>query len=99
MELGSYFLFLQEQIKDIIIIECVGRQSGSRLLSMVVINLQNCTWCAFPSMRAKRMRSWHISKSTFHGVCNGDVSLAQGDDEGTWPRSVCGSASIKKKIF
>jgi hypothetical protein len=27
------------------------------------------------------------------------VSLAQGDDEGTWPRSVCGSASIKKKIF
>jgi hypothetical protein len=59
-------------------IECVRRQSGSRLPSMVVIDLQNCTWRTSPFMRAKRMRRWQISKSTSRGVCNGDVTLAPG---------------------
>jgi hypothetical protein len=59
-------------------IECVRRQSGSRLPSMVVVNLQNCTWRTPPFMRAKRTRRWHISKSTSHGTCNGDVTLACG---------------------
>ena len=28
--------------------------------------------------RAKRTRRWHISKSTSHGACDGDVTLAAG---------------------
>ena len=59
-------------------IECVRRQSGSRLPSMVVVvHLQNCTWRTSPFMRAKRTRRWHISKSTSHGACNEDVTLAR----------------------
>ena len=46
-------------------IECVRRQSGPRLPSMVVVHFQNCTWRT-SSMRAKRTRRWHISKSTSH---------------------------------
>jgi hypothetical protein len=52
---------------------------GSRLPSMVVVHLQNCTWRTSPpcrTMRAKRTRRWHISKSTSRGVCNGNVTLA-----------------------
>jgi len=52
-------------------IECVRRQS-------VVVHLQTCTWRILPLMRAKRTRRWHISKSTSHGACNGDVTLAPG---------------------
>jgi len=44
---------------------------------MVVVHLQNCTWCASSFMRAKRTRRWHISKSTSHGACNEDVTLAR----------------------
>ena len=58
--------------------KCVRRQSGSRLPSMVVVHLQICTCRTFPFMRAKRTRRWHISKSTSHGACNGDVTLAPG---------------------
>ena len=57
-------------------IECMRRQSGSRLPSTVVISLQNCTWRTSPFMRAKRTQRWHISKSTSHCACNGDVTLA-----------------------
>jgi hypothetical protein len=35
------------------------------------VHLQKCTWRTSTSMRAKRTRRWHISKSTCHGVCNG----------------------------
>jgi len=59
-------------------IECVRRQSGSRLPWMVVVHLQTCTWRTSPFMRAKRTRRWYISKSTSHGACNGDVTLAPG---------------------
>jgi hypothetical protein len=59
-------------------IECVRWQSGSRLPWMVVVRLQTCTWRTSPFMRAKRTRRWHISKSTSHGACNGDVTLAPG---------------------
>jgi hypothetical protein len=38
MELGSYFLFLQEQIKDIIIIISCSRPTFDRFL--VVVSLQ-----------------------------------------------------------
>ena len=58
-------------------IECVRRQSGSRLPWMVVITSQNCTWRT-SLMRAKRTRRWHISKSTSRGECNGDVTLEPG---------------------
>jgi tetratricopeptide (TPR) repeat protein len=34
-------------------IECVRRQSGSRLSSMVVIHLQTCTWRTSPSPRGR----------------------------------------------
>jgi len=59
-------------------IECVRRQSGSRLSSMVVVHLQTCTWRTSTFMRAKRTRRWHISKSTCHGVCNGNATLVPG---------------------
>jgi hypothetical protein len=40
-------------------IECVRRQSGLRLPSMVVVQLQNCTWrTSLFLMRAKRTRRW-----------------------------------------
>jgi acid phosphatase class B len=43
----------------------------------VVVHLQTCTWRTSPFMRAQRTRRWHISKSISHGVCDGDVTLAQ----------------------
>ncbi len=33
------------QYRRVWMIECVRRQSGSRLPWMVTINFQNCTWC------------------------------------------------------
>ena len=43
-------------------IECVRRQGGSRLPSMVVEDLHDYTWRTSPSRRGKRTQSWHISK-------------------------------------
>ena len=39
-------------------IECVRRQSGSRLPSMVVKDLHDYAWRTSPYMRAKRARRW-----------------------------------------
>jgi hypothetical protein len=57
-------------------IECVRRQSGSRLPSMVVIHLQNCTWRTSPSMQenaalahVKEHLSWHVQRG--RGTCAG----------------------------
>jgi hypothetical protein len=55
--------------------ECVRRQSGSKLSSMVVMHLQNCTWRT--SLDAGREdAALAISKSTSRGVCNGDMTVA-----------------------
>jgi hypothetical protein len=61
MELGSYFLFLQEQIKDIIII--------SQLLKRQVQQLLKCQ--VLPSLRLQRCHRAHPRRRRrfHHGVC------------------------------
>jgi hypothetical protein len=59
-------------------IECVRRQSGSWLPSMVVKDLHDYTWRTSPSRRGKRTQRWHMSKSTSRWLCKGDVTLAPG---------------------
>ena len=45
-------------------------------------------------MLAKRTRRWHISKSTSHGVCDGDVPLAPGVGK-RWARTRrCSRAAV-----
>jgi hypothetical protein len=47
--------------------------------SMGVLNLQNCTWRISPFDAGQEgTRRWHISKSTSHGVCYKNVTLALG---------------------
>jgi len=59
MELGSYFLFLQEQIKDIIII-VVRMALSSGFLFMVV----SCTWSCSMRLWALRMPTLLGNKTT-----------------------------------
>jgi len=56
-------------------IKCVKRQSGSRLPSMVVIDLHHCTWRTSPLRRGQE-DTWRARlKEHLLGVRNGDVTL------------------------
>jgi hypothetical protein len=48
MELGSYFLFLQEQIKDIIIISKVGLLAAKAAALRINLNVLGCGIVAAP---------------------------------------------------
>jgi hypothetical protein len=79
MELSSYFLFLQEQIKDIIITYFLFLQEQIKDIIIIIISLQ-VLWSVFagsemrcrPKTTKRGMRTW-VQNARIRVVCGGEM--------------------------
>ena len=84
MELGSYFLFLQEQIKDIIIITCECIQDTCELKTMVLVCLDFCGGfrAGVPEISRTRVRARDARTLSAPALVDGLSVLLEGGRQG-----------------